>query len=296
LGIDRLEVSVDGALFARYTFAGTRRPYLWPVIGPSGHSVVRGAGGVDHPHHTGLSINYGGHSEGGSSNIWSDWDEAPYGPGGRIVHRDWLSVSDDEAVEELVYVDADGNAILDEIRTMRFSWASPSERFIDFNVEVRSVRDAGPRPMLMMVRASERFDIPKTGRVTTSAGIQPPDDYYREGHAAEWIDLSGPTGRPPARPPAGPPEILVDIPGALDFETGPGTGPWNGVAILDHPSNFGFPNTVGKYSVTPQATQAHYPPPDAPDGPYTFKSRIYVHDGDAESGDVAAHAAAYQLT
>jgi hypothetical protein len=30
---------------------------------------------------------YGGHSEGGSVNVWSDWDEPPYGPGGRIVHR-----------------------------------------------------------------------------------------------------------------------------------------------------------------------------------------------------------------
>ncbi|HLQ81891.1 MAG TPA: DUF6807 family protein, partial [Bacillota bacterium] len=85
--LDRVVLKVGGERFADYIVAGGRRPYFWPVVSATGSSVVRGQGSSDHPHHTGLAISYGGHSEDGSTNIWSDWDEPPYGPGGRMVHR-----------------------------------------------------------------------------------------------------------------------------------------------------------------------------------------------------------------
>ena len=50
------------------------------------------------------------------------------------------------------------------------------------------------------------------------------------------------------------------MPGAPRPKTGPGTGPWNGIALFDHPENDGFPGTIGKYAVVQQVTQAHYPP------------------------------------
>lgn len=289
VGVDRLEAFEDGILFARYTFAGTRRPYFWPVIGPSGHSVVRGAGGVEHPHHTGLAINYGGHAEGGSSNIWSDWDQPPYGPGGRMLHVAWLSIDAESATEQLLYVDADGRSIVSEIRTIRFSWASYARRYIDLEVQVEYVADKGPRPFILMARASEKFDIPRTGRVSTEPGVVRSNQQDR----ARWIDASGPTGGPPPPPPSGPPELLVDLPGVMATETSAGDGPWNGVAILDHPSNSGYPNIIGKYAVAKQLTQAHYPPAAAPNGPFSFRTRVFVHDGDAKTGEVAAEADSY---
>ena len=81
-----LLISADAALFARYNFLGVWKPYFWPVNANHG-TVVRGAGGSDHPHHTGLYLAYGGHGEGGSANIWSDWDEPPYGPCGKMLHQ-----------------------------------------------------------------------------------------------------------------------------------------------------------------------------------------------------------------
>ena len=87
-----LMINVDDTLLARYNFLGVWKPYFWPVNGSAG-SVVRGAGGGDHPHHTGLYLAYGGHGEGGSSNIWSDWDEPPYGPCGKMLPQRFVRLT-----------------------------------------------------------------------------------------------------------------------------------------------------------------------------------------------------------
>jgi hypothetical protein len=296
--LDRVVFHVAGAPFAVYNFQGARRPYFWPVLGPAGASVVRGQGTAEHPHHTGMCLNYGGHSEGGSSNIWSDWDEPPYGPGGRMVHRAFLRVVSGpvygELVEELSYVNAGGDPIVEETRTIRCWWASDDARFIDFQFDVRSTRDRGPQPFLFMLRLPGFFDIPNTGKVANATGhpVPPPPGQGRIYRAA-WIDGSGPTGGPPPAPPDAPPETLVDLPGAQRRLEGPGTGPWNGIALFDSPENDGFPGQVGKYAVPQQITQCHYPPAATPHGPFSFRHRVYVHAGDATSAGVAGHAASY---
>ena len=299
--LDRVIFCVAGEPFATYNVLGARRPYFWPVLGPAGASVVRGQGTGDHPHHTGMALNYGGHSEGGSTNIWSDWDEPPYGPGGRMLHRGFRQVLAGpvygEVVQDLTYVNAYGDPIIEEVRTIRCWWASPQARYVDFTFEVLRARDRGPQPFLFMIRLPSFFDIPNTGRITNAAGHPVPpvsrqDRYYR----AAWVDASGPTGDPPPLPPAAPPETLPDVPGARRPRQGPGQGPWNGIAMFDHPENDGFPGVVGKYAGslgTVQFTQAHYPPAGAPQGPFTFRQRVYVHDGDAEQSGVAARAADY---
>ncbi|HEV2121970.1 MAG TPA: DUF6807 family protein, partial [Chloroflexota bacterium] len=135
---------------------------------------------------------------------------------------------------------------------------------------------------------------PKTGRTTNSEGVNVDKSGRGNGYAnATWADGSGPTGDPPPGPPIAAPEVLVDMPGAPKPKTGPGEGPWNGVAVFDHPQNHGFPARVGKYSVAQQITMVHYPPPEAPNGPFSFQHRVYVHDGDAEAAGVASLAAQY---
>lgn len=154
--LDRSLFFVGGQPFASYQVLGARRPYVWPLLGPSGASVVRGQGTGDHPHHTGLNLTYGGHSEGGSSNIWSDWDEPPYGPGGRMHHRGYRRVVSGpvyaEVQHDLTYVNAYGDAIVDEVRTVRSWWGAHDERYLDFTFEVLSTRDAGPNPFFMAIR------------------------------------------------------------------------------------------------------------------------------------------------
>jgi Methane oxygenase PmoA len=296
--LDRVVFRVAGEAFASYNVLGARRPYFWPLLGPSGASVIRGQGTGEHPHHTGMGISYGGHSEGGSANIWSDWDEPPYGPGGRMLHRGFRRLSGGpvygELVQDLTYVDAYGDPIADEVRTVRCWWAGAQARYLDFECHVLSVRDRGPRPFLFMMRLPGAFDIPATGRVTNAIGrpVPPPEG---EGHVyrAAWVDGSGPTGDPPWAPPTAPPEVLVDLPGTPRTQRGPGSGPWNGIALFDHPQNDGFPGPIGNYAVEQQITQAHYPPTGAPDGPFTFRHRVLVHDGDATAAGVGARAAEY---
>ncbi|HVX44366.1 MAG TPA: DUF6807 family protein [Mycobacteriales bacterium] len=298
--LDRVELLVGNEPFATYVIAGGRRPYFWPVLGPSGASVVRGQGSADHPHHTGLAVSYGGHGEGGSVNIWSDWDEPPYGPGGRMLHTGFRRLVSGpvygELVQDLTYVDAHGDPFAVEVRTIRWWWADRNRRFLDLDCRVLEVTDAGTKPFIMMVRTPECFGIPGTGRVTNSADaavpemVYSPENYY---HAA-WTDASGPTGGPPPPPPAGPPEELPDLQQSSAQYREVGTGPWNGIALLDHPGNGGYPNIIGKYAMVQQVTQAHYPPADAPQGPFSFRSRLYIHDGDADAAGVRGVAADYQ--
>lgn len=299
VGLERVVLEVAGHDFATYIVAGTRRPYFWPVMGPAGTSVVRGQGSVDHPHHTGLSVNYGGHSEGGSVNIWSDWDEPPYGPGGRMLHRGFRRVVTGpvfgELAQDLTYVDSDGEPFVTEVRTVRWWWTAPDRRFLDLEARIVEVEDRGTRPFLTMIRTPSCFAIPQVGKVTNSAGAGVPegahgtDDYYR----ATWVDASGPTGDALPPRPAGPPEELPDLRERMDSYEAIGAGPWNGIAVFDHPANHGYPNLVGKYSMSRQITQTHYPPADAPSGPFTFRQRFFVHDGDAGTSGVEAVAADY---
>lgn len=297
--LDRVELSVAGELFTTYLTAGARRPYFWPVLGPSGASVVRGQGSADHPHHTGLALNYGGHGEGGSVNLWSDWDEPPYGPGGRMLHRGFRRLTSGpvygELVQDLTYLDAHGDPFATEVRTIRWWWAGPTRRFLDFDFRITEVTDRGTRPFIMMIRTPDSFAIPAHGKITNSSAHQTPDVFYTptDFYRASWVDASGPTGGPPPAPPAGPPEELPDLVASSKVYQEPGTGPWNGITLLDHPANNGYPNIVGKYATVQQVTQAHYPPEAAPYGPFSFQHRVFVHDGDADAASISATAADY---
>lgn len=297
--LDRAVLEVGGQKFADYLVAGGRRPYFWPVISSTGATVVRGQGSADHPHHTGLAVSYGGHSEDGSTNIWSDWDEPPYGPGGRMLHRGFRRVHAGpvygEIEQDLTYVNVDGDPIADEVRTIRWWWTSSDARYLDISCTVRNVRDSGRGPFLLMVRTPQAMGIPTTGRLTNSAGQAAPELVYRDDdrYRAAWSDASGPSGGRPPVAPAGPPEDLPDLRADAQQYAALGTGPWHGIALLDHPANDGFPNVVGKYAMVQQITQAHYPPAEAPEGPFTFQQRLLVHAGDAEQAGVAGVAADY---
>ena len=90
------------------------------------------------------------------------------------------------------------------------------------------------------------------------------------------------------------PEDLIDLsPDEKQHEAGPAEGPWNGIAVFDHPDNDGYPNVVGKYAMAEQITQTHYPPAATPHGSFSFRQRVLVHDGAADDANVEAIAADY---
>ncbi len=63
----KVDVMVDGKLFTSYQYpSNMEKPYLFPVIAPSGSVITRGfplearkGERVDHPHHIGIWFNHG---------------------------------------------------------------------------------------------------------------------------------------------------------------------------------------------------------------------------------------------
>ena len=258
--LDRIEVHVGdgaGSLFGSYNYQCSRRPYFWPLYGPGGDSIVRGSGTGEHPHHMGLSLAYGGHGEGGSTNIWSDWDEEPYGPGGRMVHRGFREVVSGPVfgrfVQDMVYTNAHGDPIVEERRALTIWWTSAARRYIDWRFSATRPDEQGAHPFLLAARLPKSLDIPNAGKVTSPHG---------EGHrqdSAEWVDGSGPASRGP-----------------------------HGLAILDHPANPSFPGPIGRVAVNQQLTHSQYPPKELKDGRFTFQYRVFVHAGNAAEAEVPA--------
>ena len=247
-----LLINVDDALFARYNFLGVWKPYFWPVNGSAG-SVVRGAGGADHPHHTGLYLAYGGHGEGGSANIWSDWDEPPYGPCGKMLHQRFVRLTEGpvyaEIVEELIYVKGNGDKILDEKRTVRLWCADNGARFLDMSFETTPPQDVGKKPFMLVARLAPSMNIPKEGHVENSEGLVGRKEVQLK--RAKWVDCSGKVGK--------------------------GV---NGICIFDHPQNSEYPGVWGEVAVQPQMTLVHHAPDKLPNDHFHLRFRVCVHDGD----------------
>src|SRR5690348_5935083 len=74
---DKVTVKIDGKLFTEYHFENCRRPYLYPVIGPTGGAMTRhwpleddlATEEKDHPHHKGL---WYGHRVVDGADFWGE--------------------------------------------------------------------------------------------------------------------------------------------------------------------------------------------------------------------------------
>ncbi len=246
-----LLIKMDDDVFTRYNYLGVWKPYFWPVNGPSG-SVVRGAGGGDHPHHTGLFLSYGGHGEGGSANIWSDWDEPPYGPCGKMLHQRFVRLAEGpiyaEFVEEVIYVKGNGDVFLNERRTARAWYADNGARFLDLSFEATPPLDIGARPFMLVARIAPSMKIPNEGHVENSEGDVGRKETQHK--LARWCDFSG--------------------------KVGDGV---NGITFFDHPQNPEHPGFWGEIAVPSQMSLLHHPPDELPDNRLHLRFRVYVHDG-----------------
>ncbi|MCH8290469.1 PmoA family protein [Candidatus Poribacteria bacterium] len=260
-----LLITVDDDLFTRYNFLGVWKPYFWPLNGNHG-TVVRGAGGGDHPHHTGLFLAYGGHGEGGSANIWSDWDEPPYGPCGKMLHQRFVRLTQGpvyaEFVEDLVYVKGNGDEILTETRTARAWHADNGRRFLDITHETSPPLDIGDRQFLFVARMNPSMKLPNEGHVENSEGQIGRKEVHHQ--RARWCDLAG--------------------------VVGDGV---NGLAMFDHPQNVEHPGFFGEIAVPQQMSILHHPPNELSDDRFRLQFRVYVHEGITPEADVEPHYQCY---
>ena len=272
---DRVTVEWDGQLFCQYHVDVGGKPVIWPLIGPTGHNVLRGfpladpAPGElrDHPHHRGLWL---GHAQLNGINFWDESDKA-----GRVVHRSFQVLqggANARIVAANDWLDSEGSRILSEVRTLTLG-ATPNQRWVDYDIAIHAtdgpVNWANTKEALFALRLATGLtvDAGQEAVILNSAGDR---NQLAWGKPASWVDSSGQIGDQAC-----------------------------GVAILNHPASFRYPNrwhvrTYGLLAANPFGerffrNQADYDASyELPAGQsLSLYFRILLHRGNAQSGHVS---------
>ena len=278
-----LEVTVEGELFTRYHFgADLIRPFLYPVLVNDGLGVTRnwpmvqGVPGekTDHPHHTGI------YTAQGSVNGVNNWDNEPNH--GYIIHRGFTRIYGGPVAggltEALEWTDPERKVLMTETRRMAFYATEPHARVLDYSVTFHA--SAGQVTLgdtkeggLVAVRVASSMDVTgerEGGRFQTATGAINEKESW--GKRAAWCDYSGPV-----------------------------SGEWVGVALMDHPDNPRYPTywhvrNYGLMTINPIALHDYTGNPNnrwdliIPAGESAaFNYRVFVHDGDTEEAQVSEH-------
>jgi hypothetical protein len=277
----KYRVEIDGALFTELHVRGAARPYLYPVIGPTGENMTRhwpmkeGANEQkDHPHHRSLWFTHGDvnghdfwHGKRGEQIVPDRVEAMTSGPGTGVLRRRnrW----------EL----KGGKVVCTDTRTLRFH-RRPDCRMIDFEVTLHASH--GPVTMgdtkegTMAIRVAPTMRLRgKVGRghILNSEGVR---DNATWGKRAAWCDYHGPLA-----------------------------GKTVGVAIFDHPGNPKHPTwwqvrDYGLFAANPFGVSYFERKPRgtgdvkiAAGKGLTFRYRFYFHAGDTARARVAEHYRTY---
>jgi hypothetical protein len=275
---DKVTVEVNGKLFTEYCFTGALRPYFYPVIGPTGVSVIRnwpmgdGPGEAhDHPHHKSLWFTHG---DVNGVDFWADGDGK-----GKIVHDKFLEISSGPQVgvikQQNNWVAPDGKLVCTDTRTHRI-YNRPDGQMIDFEVTIHAsngeVVFGDTKEGSMAIRLAPTMRLTGEvgqGHIINSEGVK---DDATWGKRAAWCDYYGPVNG----------EVV-------------------GVAIFDHPSNPRHPTwwhvrDYGLFAANPFGVHYFENKPEGtgnltiPAGEsVTFQWRFYFHKGNEIEGKVAEH-------
>ncbi|WP_347244136.1 PmoA family protein [Thermogutta sp.] len=264
----------NGQLWAAYVADGEFKPYVWPIIGPTGKPVTRewpmgpGEGEKhDHPHQRSLWFTHG------NVNGISFWEEAP--GRGKTVHREFVTLEGGTkavVVTRNDWVAPDGTILLNDVRKLVF-FPLGENRVIDFAIRLTAVApsvtfgDTKEGTFGLRVADSITVDAKKGGKIVNSEGQEDKDAW---GKKAKWVDYSGPVDG----------EIV-------------------GIAVLNHPSSFRFPTywhvrTYGLFAANPFGWHDFVGRSDV-SGAYTLdkgqsielRYRVILHKGRAADAKVA---------
>ena len=278
-GENKVRVEVNGELFTEYIFkSDSKRPYFYPVIGPTGVAVNRhwpmkeGENEQkDHPHHQSLWYTHGSIN---GIDFWTDGDK-----NGSVVHDKFLKIESGKDVgiiqSQNKYIAPDGTVICTDTRTHKF-YNIPDARMMDFEVTFHASQgqvvlgDTKEGSMAIRLAPTIRVKGPVAqGHIINSEGDRDGDAW---GKRAAWCDYYGPVNG----------EIV-------------------GVAIFDHPQNPKHPTwwhvrDYGLFAANPFGVSDFEHKPHGtgditiPAGEsLTFRYRIYIHKGDNEQGKVAEY-------
>lgn len=208
---NRIDVTIDGAFFTSYRFEDDEKyPFFFPVNGPaSGGSVTSMRNGL-YPHHSSLFF---GCDLVNGGNYWQEGLDR-----GRIVSvgARVIESGGNKAVIEDECIWKRPDALSPIIDRRKITICSPSEDLyqIDFEVEMEMLMDVTilkTNHSLFSARIATDLTVPQGGHMVNSRGDKGESQTF--GVPAEWLDFYG------------------------KRKTGV-----EGIAILQHPSNPGFPS------------------------------------------------------
>ena len=273
---DKIAVSIDGKPFTTFNTENANKPFLSPLRSASGKIVTRrfpmemvAGESRDHLHHRGLWFSY---DDVNGVKFWENDPSYTKGRIGRIVVRDapWKDGAKHGTLTATMdWRDPEGKTLLVESREMVFA-PDPKLRTIDFHITLdgRSGRDDRRHQ-------GRRVRDPAGGELHREEGRQDCGRRRPREHGqdvGQAFELGGLQHR-------------VD-------------GEKLGVAIMNHPGNPNHPTywharDYGLFSLNPFGQNAFDPDAEerktklAKGQKVTFRWRVVIHSGDAETGRVA---------
>ncbi|MDR1859620.1 MAG: PmoA family protein [Bacteroidales bacterium] len=256
----RIEVNIGGALFTNYIFSAEEKyPFFFPLNGPSGASVTSMRNG-NYPHHS--SVFFGSDLVNGG-NYWQEGLDR-----GQIVSLSAEIVKNgpDTVVirNECIWKRPGAQAPIKDLRKITITAPSKELYQLDFDITLEALLD---------------ITIQKTNHSLFSIRVDPDIAVINGG------TMLNAEGKKSEKGTFGEPSAWIDCYGARQ-------GKVEGVAILQHPSNYGYPykwftRDYGFFSPTPlfwpqDGKTTKFAKGDAT----TLRFRTLVHTGDAATAKI----------
>jgi hypothetical protein len=245
----------DGRELARYYYGPElRRPFVFPVLGPSGWSLTRMGHPHDpesHSHHNSVWISH--HDVNGIS-FWEDRGK------GRVVHQRIESFEDSPAAAAVVTVNAwtddRGKVLLHERRRTETRPLAKGEWLLLIDLQLEAGNEAvvlGKTPFgLIGVRMAKTIGVNDGGGLirNSQGAVNETDVLWKR---ARWVDYSGPM-----------------TPSASE-----------GITLMDHPANPNHPAFFHVRNDGWMGVSLTYDAPRAiqPNRPLRLRYGLYIHAG-----------------
>ena len=259
LPLPRGEASIErgGQEIARYYFdQQLYRPFLYPLIGPSGKSLTRMGHPRDpngHSHHNSVWIS---HHDVGGVGFWNDAATSK----GRIVHQRVIQYEDaeEQALIEVenAWREEGGRTLLTEQRAMRFLPQEGGQWLLVIDMTLNAAKEPvtiGKTPFgFVGVRMAKTIGVHDGGGTirNSEGGVNEAGVFWK---AARWCDYSGPI-TPTAR---------------------------EGIALFDHPSNPNHPTVFHVRDDGWMGTSLTFDAPRTiePAAPLKLRYGLWIHAG-----------------
>jgi hypothetical protein len=189
---NKIDIYLNDMYFTSYLYSPEMaKPVLYPVHTTSGTPVTRGfplnpvdGESTDHPHHIGISFSFG---DVNGIDFWAATKPPP-----QIKHIATVKMIDDTLQVRLNWICKTGKTVLEELRTMRFTYHY-NKFAIDFTSELTAKDTTAifndTKEGFFALRVADWLNEEHSGVYTNAQGIQKEANVW--GKRSEWMQLEG---------------------------------------------------------------------------------------------------------